>query len=269
MLTVKEREKVYEFGYLPEHLVDYVESVTLSAPFIHESFLVFFKNGHLIFIGYPLGPTRSDLKSSFESSLIRFDPATVSIMAPDLWMEEAANQAPDHYYALDLPITEMDGDNAYMLRRAARELTIRECKAGRDHKKLIGEFLSHMDFDQAQRNIYESIPRYLKRSKSATLIEARKDNTLVAFNILDLGTADYGFYMFNIRSNHIHVPGASDLLLWEIAQLSHKRGKKRLNLGLGVNRGIRRFKEKWGGKPTWSHKTLALKIRDLDLMSLF
>jgi hypothetical protein len=32
-------------------------------------------------------------------------------------------------------------------------------------------------------------------------------------------------------------------------ELTREHGKNTINLGLGVNEGIRRFKEKWGGIP--------------------
>ena len=42
---------------------------------------------------------------------------------------------------------------------------------------------------------------------------------------------------------------ASDLLFLEMIKLTRENGKKTINFGLGVNEGIRRFKEKWGGIP--------------------
>ena len=42
------------------------------------------------------------------------------------------------------------------------------------------------------------------------------------------------------------MPGASDLLFSEMAQLAQSEGKEAINLGLGVHTGIRRFKEKMG-----------------------
>ncbi|MDD5245241.1 MAG: hypothetical protein PHU49_14630, partial [Syntrophorhabdaceae bacterium] len=35
----------------------------------------------------------------------------------------------------------------------------------------------------------------------------------------------------------------------EMINLAQEKGKNLINLGLGVNSGIRRFKEKWGGVP--------------------
>ncbi|MBA4424082.1 MAG: hypothetical protein C0390_13460, partial [Syntrophus sp. (in: bacteria)] len=38
-------------------------------------------------------------------------------------------------------------------------------------------------------------------------------------------------------------------LFLEMIHLTREHGKSTINLGLGVNEGIRRFKKKWCGKP--------------------
>lgn len=268
MLNKNERQLVYDQGYLPEHLFEYVEAVSLSEPFLHESYLLFFKHGHMTFIGYPLGQSASSPSLAYETACKRFDPATVSIMAPDLWFKEKKAQETDYYYVMELPISQLNQDNAYMIRRASKELTLKETKISRDHKRLIKSFTEGKDLSGGQKSIYESIPKYLRRSDTARLIEARKGADLVAFNVLDLGTWNYGMYMFNIRSLELHVPGASDLLLHGIAQMSHNEGKKYLNMGLGISPGIRRFKEKWGAKKAWTHQSINVKLKEVDLMGL-
>jgi hypothetical protein len=51
------------------------------------------------------------------------------------------------------------------------------------------------------------------------------------------------------HSKENYVSHASDLLFSEMIRYTRKHGKSRINLGLGVNSGIRRFKTKWGGQP--------------------
>ena len=63
----------------------------------------------------------------------------------------------------------------------------------------------------------------------------------------------------------MHVPGASDLLLREMVNLAHAEGKKTINLGLGINTGIRRFKEKWGGVPFLPYTSAIVHRNPLDL----
>ena len=51
------------------------------------------------------------------------------------------------------------------------------------------------------------------------------------------------------------MPGASDYLFDEMVRLAQSKGKRAINLGLGVHAGIRRFKEKWGGKAFLEHRS--------------
>jgi hypothetical protein len=152
-----------------------------------------------------------------------------------------------------------------MVRRAAREIQIGQGTFGKEHKGLIKAFTSSHDLSQEQKRIYEGIPRYLKRSKTAYLLEARKGKHLVALNIVDMGSADYAFYLFNFRSVKEHVPGASDLLFQEMTNLAQAEGKGTLNLGLGVHPGVRRFKEKWGGIVFLTHASAIVNLKPLEM----
>ena len=111
------------------------------------------------------------------------------------------------------------------------------------------------EFTREQVHIFEHVRHYLKRSQTACLLEARKADRLVAFSVVDMGSARYAFYQFNFRSDKSVVPGASDLLFNEMVRLTQSEGKEAINLGLGVHAGIRRFKEKWGGEPFLSHNS--------------
>jgi len=46
--------------------------------------------------------------------------------------------------------------------------------------------------------------------------------------------------------------------LFELIKMSAEYGKDYIHLGLGVNSGIRRFKEKWGARPTRSYEMCEL-----------
>ena len=70
------------------------------------------------------------------------------------------------------------------------------------------------------------------------------------------------------RSGKINVPGASDLLFYEMVNLAHTAGKKAVNLGLGINAGIRRFKEKWGGAPFLDYSSGLVDKREVNIESL-
>jgi hypothetical protein len=94
------------------------------------------------------------------------------------------------------------------------------------------------------------MPDYIGRSSSAWMLNARdKAGRLCAFTVVELGAKDFSTYVLGSHSKKHYVPHASDLLFLEMINLTREHGKNTIHLGLGVNKGIRRFKEKWGGKP--------------------
>jgi hypothetical protein len=267
MLNGKEIKWIHRHAYLPEHLPDYVGAVSGAEPFLHRHYLYFLSKKHLIFNGYPLQPEADPPDRIYDSICERCQPATVAVITAAIWLpaEQCEQQTTDSYYRLDLPITPIDAAVAYMLRRALRELQVTRGSFGKEHKKIIKAFLANHTFTRQQKYLFKHIPHYLKASKSTVLLEARREGKLAAFNIVDLGAADYAFYLFSFRSTKINVPGASDLLFYEMVNLAQAEGKKAINLGLGVNAGIRRFKEKWGGVPFLSYASAMIRRGSLDI----
>lgn len=270
MLRGEELRLVFEWAHIPEHLPSYVEAVSSAEPHLHDDYLCFTRKSHLIFIGYPLGTETANPSRSFESACEHFRPATVSVIAPQLWHQDATYtiQSQDSYYKLDLPLDTIPSELSYMIRRASREVAVGEGTFGRAHRKLINEFISGHGLSEEYRQIYKRIPHYLKRSETARLLEARRGNTLIAFTIADLGSARYAFYLFNFRSTKEHVPGASDMLFCEMVKLSQSEGKTAINLGLGIHPGVSRFKEKWGGTPFLPYCSAFIRRESLEMDGL-
>jgi hypothetical protein len=267
MLNDQEHKWIYRHAYLPEHLPDYVGAVSGAEPFLHHNYLYFIGKKHLIFNGYPLEPHSDPPARIYDFICERFQPTTVAVIASAIWLpaEQYEQLAVDSYYRLDLPLTPIDAAVAYMLRRAQRDLQVTRGSFGKEHKKIIKAFLADHSFNRRQKYLFSHIPQYLKASDSAVLFEARREKELVAFNIVDLGAADYAFYLFSFRSSKITVPGASDLLFHEMVNLAQTEGKKAVNLGLGINAGIRRFKEKWGGTPFLNYSSVLVDKREVDI----
>lgn len=251
MLNPEELQRVYQRAYVPEHLPNYVAAIAGAEAHLLENRLCYTRQSHLIFIGYPLKGDPQDNPYAYEAACKQFQPSTVAIIAPEIWAlkETAEAQPADVYYRLKLPAGSLAPGVAYMLRRAERELSVHTGRFGKEHRKLIKAFIDGHDLSEQQKNIFKNIKRYQKNSSTSRLLEARKRGRLAAFTIVDLGSADSAYYMFNFRSPEVPIPGASDLLLREMIRLARAEGKKALNLGLGINTGIRRFKEKWGGAP--------------------
>ena len=267
MLDDQERSWIYQRAFVPEHIPEYVEAISGAEPFLHRSYIYFLAKKHLIFNGYPLESDSDPPGQVYERLCRRIQPSTAAVVVSDPWLsaDKYEQQTTDTYYRLDVPLAVMNAPVAYMLKRARKELNVSRGVFGREHKKIINAFLARHKFDRRQKYIFKHIGRYLKAGRHAVLFEARRENKLAAFNIVDLGAADYAFYLFSFRAAKIHVPGASDLLFFEMVNLANSEGKKAINLGLGVNPGIRYFKEKWGGVPFLNYCSVQIDNREVDI----
>jgi hypothetical protein len=270
MLSNEERQKIHRHAYIPEHLPDYVETVSNSRAHFIDNYLCFHRRSHLIFNGYPLVEKAGDVSRAYDAACSQFKPSTVAVLAPEIWLAEETyeHQATDEYFKLTLPLKSIDSEVAYMVRRAEKEVSLHHGVFKREHKRMIKEFIKSRELSKAQTYIYKQIPAFLKRCESCKIIETRKGSHLTAFSILDLGSQDYAFYLFNFRSNKFNVPGASDWLFKEMAAIASSEGKRAINLGLGINPGIRRFKEKWGGKRFMSYHSILVRRETMDLGGL-
>ena len=94
------------------------------------------------------------------------------------------------------------------------------------------------------------MPEYLANSKHSIVLNAWRKKDLAAFYIIDLAAKNFSTYVVGCHSKNRYVPGASDVLFLEMIRISREYGKNYIHLGLGVNKGIQRFKQKWGGIPS-------------------
>ena len=253
MINPSERAYIAEHAYLPEHLPDYVSAISKTEPFLIDDFVIHVHANHLVFVGYPLREDRVDTQfvAALDEARARFNPSATSIIGPAFppTLKDYTPSPPDEYYRLDLTQLVIPKKTRYMLRRARREVSINIGSYGIEHKKLIKTFLQGSHFDRATRYIFQRVSEYAK-CDTVYLYEARNAHgDLIAFDIADLWSMDYAFYMFNFRSPKYNVPGVSDLLLAYIIERAQADGKRYLNLGLGIDAGIAFFKKKWGATP--------------------
>jgi len=259
MITAAQEEYIELHAYLPEQIPQYVTSISQTEPHLVDGCLVYTKKGLLIFVGYPLnGPFEAKgLEETLDDAIRRFNPESVSLIAPVIppSLEQKPPSPIDHYYRLDLSTLSISQKLRNMLRRAGRELSLgRSLTYGREHKDIVEGFLKNHPMDEATRFIFRRIDAYLVSSKTASVFEARNvDGDLVAFDIAEFKPRDYAVYMFNFRSQTHYTPGASDLLLSAVIEQATAEGKRYVNLGLGINRGVTFFKTKWGGADFLPH----------------
>jgi hypothetical protein len=260
MITESEARFVFDHAYVPEHVPDYVTAVSGAEPFYSSGYLHYVKEGHLTFVGYPLGetPAPGRLQRALNDAILVRKPAQVAVIAghtPSLSMKGIA-QEEDDYFRSTLSNWKMPQKVRNMIHRAAQEVSTTEEKSlGEEHGFLIASFLEKHRVSGALRLIFEKIPVYVSSSPTARVFSARdKESRLVAFDVAEFGARDYVFYMFNFRNPERIVPGVSDLLFHEIMKEASALLKEHVNMGLGVNRGIRFFKEKWGGRPFLAYR---------------
>jgi hypothetical protein len=135
--------------------------------------------------------------------------------------------------------------------KASQELDVERANVlHKEHEILISELLKRERLRPRVKELYHAMPDYVSRSSSACVLNARdKKGRLSAFYILELGAKHFTTYLIGTHSKKNYVPHASDLLFLKMIELTREEGKNEINLGLGVNEGITRFKEKWGGVP--------------------
>jgi len=267
-----QRDWVLRHAYVPEQLPDYVTSVSGASPRLFGPYICYIRRKHLSFIGYPLAETGRGLPelSVIESACRQFAAETVTVTAPSEHLADVRMPVfeSDHYYRLALPAATIDARVNYMVRRASRDLQVSTGQFNRNHEKLINDFISSRVPAHSHCSIFRKIPQYLSASKSACLIEAWKGNDLSAFSIVDLSARQYAFYMFNFRSTRHSVPGASDLIFREMIRMATDAGKEWINLGLSFHPGVRRFKEKWGGRPFLGYASAQIDCKPKNITTL-
>lgn len=256
MLTSTEEKLLLSKAYIPEHLPSYGTAISGMEASIHRGYLYYHSKNQLNLVGYPLDRDYNTdrLKKILEHLLDKHRPPRAAVIAPelpDLGIEKEAVTArgSDAYLLLETREIKLGKKLRSLLRRASRELQVQKGVFDEEHEELVNEFLAHRNIGEEHGYIFRKIPDYLKSSKTALLLEGRKKGELVAFEVLDFSEG-YGFYMFNFLSRKRYVPGASDFLLYHLIQRTEERGISRINMGLRINDGIARFKEKWGAK-TW------------------
>lgn len=260
MLTGENESFILKHACVPEHIPSYASAISGGEPFLISNYLCYLNGTHLIFVGYPLGGPfyESKLREGLSLAIERLSPKTVALISPKaLFPSSHCTEAgSDEYYRLDLASFNMGKNARNMVERASTVVKVERGEGmGKEHEGLISDFLKAQKVERTTENIFEKIPSYVSQSKTALILSARgKDGTLVAFDVADLASVEYAFYQFNFNSRERHVPGASDLLLSEIVKIAGEEGKKYINLGLGIRGGVRRFKEKWGGRPFLKHE---------------
>jgi len=256
VITSAEEASVLARATVPEHIVSLMTLISKGDPVLIEDHLGIAKDNWLIFIGYPLGGAflRERCERLVQRAVETFKPEYLWFIGPEIpraLLDTTTERQTDQYYLLDVARTDPKPSLQRLADKTAQEVTVERGRAiSAEHEELIGELLKRAKPAARVQELYRALPDYLGHSPTAWTLNARdRRGNLCAFTVLDLGAADFSAYILGAHSKMRYVSHASDLLFREMITLTREAGKSSINLGLGVNEGIRRFKEKWGGKP--------------------
>ena len=260
---------------VPEQLVHYVRAVGESEPFVAGECLGYALGGNRVLVGYP-GAAQDFLRAPFDGAgcaAIADDAVgrvceagavnDVTVLAPlrPGRVPENAVRAEDEYWFLPLPLPRPPVKTRNMLLRAGRECTVAAETWSAEHAAMVADHDGRRGSGDAERHIHARLPQYLASSPDVLLFAARTgEGRLAAFCIGDFTGLVTAFYLFAFRSPTAP-PGSADLALAALAAEGEARGHALLNLGLGINEGVRFFKKKWGAVPALPYVECSWNIR--------
>jgi hypothetical protein len=273
MITLAQQEWINAHAYVPEHCVDLMTRVSGGEPFLIEGYFCCLTGDVLIVVGYPLDREFESqaLETTLNRMIQRFKPKRVSLAAPEVpgsLAHSCLERETDQHYTLDLSTFTVRPALRRVLAKAARNLRIERGNALTDaHAELAKEFVSLVNPPPRVRALLFKMWDYVGASDDSAVLSAwDRDDKLAAFYVVDFSTTRFSTYVIGSHSKSNYVSGASDVLASAMIRLSLDRGKQYINLGLGVNPGIRRFKEKWGGIPSMKYEMCEFAVRKPSLL---
>jgi len=256
MLSPEQREYILNRAYVPEHVLNLMVSISKGEPSLVDGYIYFSRDNWIIFVGYPLDHdfATESLESALSGAIKKYQPGYIWLIAPEIphsFTRFCRGRETDHYYKLELSGLVIKKDLMRLVKRALRELSVKRGREiSKEHTKLISEFLKREKLNPRIRELFLSMEEYIKQSETSVILNAiDKKGELTAFYVVELSAREFATYVVGCYSRKNYVPHASDLLAFEMINIARENGKSYINLGLGVNKGIRRFKEKWGGVP--------------------
>ena len=275
MLSAEEEAYILDRAYVPEHCVQLLTFVSGGEPFLMDDFFICRKANWLILIGYPLADDFSSesLKAVFSKVKKIFNPEFISLVAPQVPSSLPADcreRQSDAYYTLETQAPTIRSPVKRNLKKARQNLRVElSSRMQSDHDDLMQEFVARTPLSERVQRLLFKMPDFVAAADKAFVLNAwDKDDHLSAFYVVDLEAGRFSNYIIGCHSKKNYVVGASDLLCFELIKLSLKYQKPYIHLGLGVNAGIRRFKEKWGALPTRRYEMGELTAKKLSFLNI-
>jgi hypothetical protein len=269
MISAEEERRILTRAYVPEHIVGLMTLVSGGEPFLIGDYFCCRKGDLMIVVGYPLD---CDFEiDKFEMVLNRiiktFHPVTLSLVAAELPSaigKLCHERNTDYYYTLDLrQDRSVPPDARRAVRRAEPGIVLERARnLGHHHRNLAEEFVERVGLPERPRRLLFGMWDYVGHTEGSLVLNAWSPaNELAAFYVMDISPNDFSTYIIGCHSKENNAKGASDLLFLEMINVSMELNKAYIHLGLGVNAGIRRFKEKWGGVPSLKYEMCEFAVR--------
>ncbi len=271
-LTTQQSNHISLQAMTPDQLLPYVHAVSQSTSFTMGSFLVHYHSGHAIVVGYPLDENfqpenmhtpryQEQLQLALGEQLQLLMPTPsierLSVLAPVRAhvIPENATILHDNYYILPLPLQHSTLQKVHSTcRRAAPYITIEQSHGesawSSAHQELMLHYIGRQGISKEMSSIFQSLGLYCRHAPQVRLFSAYDTQTgeLLGYTVGDFTSLHTAFYMFAFRKPSAH-PGTAEVLLMALLEEAQQRGYSSCNLGLGIHKGIRFFKEKWGAVP--------------------
>jgi hypothetical protein len=253
--TPADERRALAHACVTEQIPALMAAISRARPFLIEDYLGYARDNWVIFVGYPL-------QGSFDPAhcerliarvLAEHRPEYLWFIGPEVPAGLAQNcraRQSDQYLRLDLAQTAVKASLQREVNQAAKKLTVAHGRAFTPgHQALADELLEREKLPPMIAELYRAMPAYVDACDTALVLDARdRHGKLSAFFVIECAAEAFDTYLLGCHSKRNYVAHASDLLFSEMLAHARERGKPALNLGLGVNPGIRRFKMKWGGK---------------------
>ena len=274
MLTSEQEAYILKHAYVPEHCIRLMTLVSDGEPFLIDDHFICHKDNWIILIGYPLEDNFNS--DNFEAVLSKirkkFNPNYISLIAPQMpssLVSECQESESDVYFTLPTQKTVIRSPVKRNLKKARQNLRVESSSSMQeDHEQLTAEFIERAQPSDRVKRLLHKMPEFVVHADKAFVLNAwDKADKLAAFYVVDFEARQFSNYIIGCHSKANYVLGASDLLLFELLNMSLEFNKKYIHLGLAVNAGIRRFKEKWGGVPSRRYEMCELAFQKPSILN--
>ncbi len=262
MINPDEERYILKQAWIPEHIPGLMAGVSGADFFLRDPFVGLAGNDWLVFVGYPLrGDFREEaFEDALRKAMAEFKPARCWFIAPSIpapLLGKVRQRESDDYYRLDLQARKPPPRLLRQAEKAALELRVTRSRAfSGDHEALTRKFLGREAPPPRVHELYLRMKDYTSFCPTSLVLSAwDREGRLAAYQVLETGAEGFLAYIVGCRSKTHDIPHAADLLFREMIDVAREQGKGYIDLGLGVNAGIARFKKKWGGEASLRYES--------------